>query len=356
VSVVRSGSRFPSLRARSSAGSPLWMTSLADMMTLLLCLFVFMFTFADMSAPKFDEFSGRMKDAFGAGTTTPNGSTGALDDLSFSPSPSTVWSEGDGRLATANSYDVARREFARLRAALAPELQAGGVSMLLSGGRIRVRFDVDESAPFATRMLAAQRTAAVLRKVSELQPALEVPVHIVGASEALLALAEAAAGSDVTTLDPDVVRARADGIAVLERAFAPEIARGLLVLHRSVDSLVVRLGEGGAFAPGEASLTPLAMNVIDKVGTLASLRGARIVIGGHTDDRPIRTPRYRDNWDLSAARAIAVVRELVARRGIDPRRIEAQGFADTRPVAPNDSDGNRALNRRIEIEVRWAEN
>jgi chemotaxis protein MotB len=98
------------------------------------------------------------------------------------------------------------------------------------------------------------------------------------------------------------------------------------------------------------------MNVIDKVGTLASLRGARIVIGGHTDDRPIRTPRYRDNWDLSAARAIAVVRELVARRGIDPRRIEAQGFADTRPVAPNDSDGNRALNRRIEIEVRWAEN
>jgi chemotaxis protein MotB len=57
---------------------------------------------------------------------------------------------------------------------------------------------------------------------------------------------------------------------------------------------------------------------------------------------------------LSAARAIAVVRELVTRRGVDPRRIEAQGFAETRPVVPNDSAANRALNRRIEIEVRWS--
>jgi chemotaxis protein MotB len=76
------------------------------------------------------------------------------------------------------------------------------------------------------------------------------------------------------------------------------------------------------------------------------------VIGGHTDNVPIRTVKYRDNWDLSAARAVSVVRELVTGRKFDPSRIEAQGFADTKPVAANDSAANRALNRRIEIEIQ----
>ena len=116
--------------------------------------------------------------------------------------------------------------------------------------------------------------------------------------------------------------------------------------------MVVKIGSGGAFASGDATLTPLAVNLIDKIGEVAQQNDAKIVIGGHTDNVPISTVRYRDNWDLSAARAVSVVRELVAKRGFSPTQIQAQGFADTQPLAPNDSAPNRALNRRIEIEVQ----
>lgn len=346
--------RMPSLRTRTPASSAVWMTSLADMMTLLLCLFVFMFSFANLDAPKFDDFSDRMQSEFGARKDAASTRRTVLDDLSFAPSPSSEWLLGEGRAASATSFDVARRELARLQNTLATDLAAGGVELVLTGGRVRIRFDTDDSAPIAARLIAAQRVSRVLRKLSALDPALAVPVSIVGATPAMLALADTT-DTDRAAPSSDAMGARADGIATLERAFAGELASGLIQLHRGTNSLVVRVGEGGAFATGDATLSPLALAVIDKVGDLARAQSARIVIGGHTDDQPINTARFRDNWDLSAARAIAVVRELVARRGIDPRRIEAQGFADTRPVVPNDTAANRALNRRIEIEVRWSD-
>jgi chemotaxis protein MotB len=118
---------------------------------------------------------------------------------------------------------------------------------------------------------------------------------------------------------------------------------------------VVKVGSGGAFPTGDATLTPLVARIIEKIGTVAKSADARIVIGGHTDNVPISTMKYRDNWDLSAARAVSVVRELVVNRGFEAAKIEAQGFADTRPVAGNGTAIGRSLNRRIEIEVRLAE-
>jgi chemotaxis protein MotB len=68
---------------------------------------------------------------------------------------------------------------------------------------------------------------------------------------------------------------------------------------------------------------------------------------------PIRTERFRDNWDLSTARSVSVIRALLSYPGMDPARLEAKGYADTRPLAPNDTDLNRLRNRRIEIEISW---
>jgi chemotaxis protein MotB len=73
-------------------------------------------------------------------------------------------------------------------------------------------------------------------------------------------------------------------------------------------------------------------------------------VSGHTDDLPIRTTRYRDNWDLSSARAIAVVRFLVL-VGMDPEKLSATGFGEFRPVDPADSQAARARNRRIEFRL-----
>ena len=74
-----------------------------------------------------------------------------------------------------------------------------------------------------------------------------------------------------------------------------------------------------------------------------------ISVRGYTDDRKIRnSPLYRDNWDLSAARAISVVRELV-KDGVAPDRIHGAGFGEFRPVATNATEEGRAKNRRVEI-------
>ena len=71
----------------------------------------------------------------------------------------------------------------------------------------------------------------------------------------------------------------------------------------------------------------------------------------HTDDRPISTPLYPSNWELSAARALAVVRALEA-RGVPSTRMSAAAFGEFRPITPNDNSENRARNRRVELRIQ----
>ncbi|HEA54285.1 OmpA family protein, partial [Marinobacter antarcticus] len=77
-----------------------------------------------------------------------------------------------------------------------------------------------------------------------------------------------------------------------------------------------------------------------------------VLVSGYTDDRPISSSRYRSNWDLSAARAVSVVHELVLNQQVSAERVVAAGRAETNPLAPNDTAENRALNRRVEIAIR----
>ena len=71
---------------------------------------------------------------------------------------------------------------------------------------------------------------------------------------------------------------------------------------------------------------------------------------GHTDDKPIRNSRnFADNWELSQARALSVVRYMIDDLGMDPERLSANGFGEYQPIAAGDSEEARALNRRIEL-------
>lgn len=115
----------------------------------------------------------------------------------------------------------------------------------------------------------------------------------------------------------------------------------------------------GMFAQGSAEFLPEAEPLLDRVAQLLSLFGVtnfNVEVEGHTDDVPISTARFPSNWELSAARATSVVRFFIE-RGVDPTRLRATGYADTRPKAPNlDGRGrpipeNRELNRRIVIRV-----
>jgi chemotaxis protein MotB len=72
---------------------------------------------------------------------------------------------------------------------------------------------------------------------------------------------------------------------------------------------------------------------------------------GHTDAVPIHTARFQSNWDLSAARGIALLKVLVDRFGVSPARLSVAGYADTAPVASNETEEGRARNRRVDIVV-----
>lgn len=106
------------------------------------------------------------------------------------------------------------------------------------------------------------------------------------------------------------------------------------------------------FRSGSYELSDRAMSVLGKVAqVLNSKPEIEFLVEGHTDNVPIKNACILDNWDLSTKRATAVVRVLQNQYRIDPRRMTAGGRSEFLPVASNDSDGSRSLNRRTRIVI-----
>ena len=106
------------------------------------------------------------------------------------------------------------------------------------------------------------------------------------------------------------------------------------------------------FDLGKADLRPEAYPVLDKLASLFPSLNAKVSIEGHTDNLPLATGSvFRDNWGLSSARSLSVLRYFLYNAKLDPHQFISTGYADTMPVAPNDSDENRQKNRRVEIVV-----
>ena len=105
------------------------------------------------------------------------------------------------------------------------------------------------------------------------------------------------------------------------------------------------------FDPGSDALRPAGREVLDAMGAALAKLPNMITIEGHTDDRPISSARFPTNWELSTARATSVLRYLVGAHGLAPGKLAASGYADQRPLVPNDTEEHRAENRRVEILV-----
>ncbi len=112
------------------------------------------------------------------------------------------------------------------------------------------------------------------------------------------------------------------------------------------------------FDSGSAELTPEGYSQLDKLAAaLLDLEGKIpkelnwvLRVDGHTDIRPISTPTFRSNWELSAARAISVARYLIG-KGVPPNRLAAAGFGEFQPIAPGNSEADLRRNRRIELKL-----
>jgi len=130
------------------------------------------------------------------------------------------------------------------------------------------------------------------------------------------------------------------------------IDSGKLKVRIVRNKMVIELPEAVLFASGSAKLKTEGVRVLAELGpVLASIKGREFQVGGHTDNKPIRTKRFPSNWELSGARALDVGKLLVE-YGVPANRLSAAAYGDTQPVADNDTPEGRALNRRIEIALQ----
>jgi chemotaxis protein MotB len=103
------------------------------------------------------------------------------------------------------------------------------------------------------------------------------------------------------------------------------------------------------FALGESELSGDARNSLEKIAAAIRLTPYMINVVGHTDNIPMRSNKFRSNWELSVARASSVARYLVEEVAMDPIQFVVSGYSSYRPIAPNTTAANRAKNRRVEI-------
>ncbi|GAB6886552.1 flagellar motor protein MotB [Desulfothermus okinawensis JCM 13304] len=115
------------------------------------------------------------------------------------------------------------------------------------------------------------------------------------------------------------------------------------------NGVLIRIQSDVIFKKGTAILLPSSKKVLDSIIKLLKKNDWMVAIRGHTDDREAKNTKYSSAWELSTARAAAVLRYILEKGKFNPRRFKAEGYADTLPIVPNISEKNRAKNRRVEF-------
>ena len=141
--------------------------------------------------------------------------------------------------------------------------------------------------------------------------------------------------------------------AIRERSIADGVEPDKITVTRDEQNVIIRLADNLLFPSGSAAIRPDALLLLDIVGAAVAELPNDIRVEGHTDNVPVGTERYPTNWELSSARATAVLRYLVEEAGLGPERAVAAGYAEFRPEALNLTPEGRALNRRADIVVLY---
>ena len=127
---------------------------------------------------------------------------------------------------------------------------------------------------------------------------------------------------------------------------------GEVEVGMSPDGIVIRLDDALLFSSGRAYLDDHALKLINQIAGIIKPLPNQVRIEGNTDDQAPGGGLYASNWELSSARALAVLEALV-NVGIGPDRLAATGFAQYNPVVPNTDEASRAKNRRVDIVILY---
>ncbi len=136
----------------------------------------------------------------------------------------------------------------------------------------------------------------------------------------------------------------------IEKAFGDLMKQNLVSLRGNEEWLEVEMSSSLLFDSGDATLSNHALELLGKISDILKDEKNAVRVEGFTDDRPIHNVRYPSNWELSSARAAAVV-QLFIEEGFDASRLVAAGYGEFQPKVLNDSPENRAKNRRVVLMI-----
>lgn len=304
-----------------------WMVSYIDVMTLLVALFVLLFALSYRLDVGRDE----------------------VQSVSF-------YAEVDARPAAQMGVPLPREMLAATPApsvfsnGAAPSIDPAAVVVALGVARRATPSPDEPSLPTPARPFPAEPMMA------DWQPASPQVVAANGANldvplEEMVIVVTDTAPQRSVEIDPEAVAVATTLAETLEQGLAeaphlPDL-EGVEV-SRVAEGISLRVEDNLLFSTAEAELTGAGRDVIESLVALIQRHDGDVSVEGHTDSRPINTPQFPSNWELSSARATAILRYL-ADEGVSPSRLRAVGFGDTRPLASNDSQEGRAKNRRVEV-------
>lgn len=123
----------------------------------------------------------------------------------------------------------------------------------------------------------------------------------------------------------------------------------VIKIREEDDGVVLQLDETILFDSGKADLKEYSKEVLDIITKVVISIDNDVLVEGHTDNVPTKTVEYPTNWELSTARAVSVVRYFVESKEIDPTRFSVKGYGEFKPLVANDTQENKAINRRVDI-------
>lgn len=385
-------------------GAPIWMATFADMVCILIAIFVLILTFADFDVPKFKELTGALRMSFGVQREEvvleqPKGTT--IIEVNFSPSPVQAIIEEIRQDTTIENLEEIERESEdkdadqgealdtggqmdgnqyddkgsqsnskiiaeQLASALEGAIQAGEIELRTKGEQVVVEYVASQNAQEPSEsnlpeLMQQTLTALDDANLNETQKSdvvmgnlqqqlREILVTVDQQRNEIRELNNELYGNDGDADDKAKASIAKD---ILEVALRQEIDQGLVAVEQRKDNVIITVGSGGAFPSGTADLTAKAQEVIERIAFNALTSSSRMTVTGHTDNVPISGGLYRDNWDLAAARAASVVQAVQATGIVPPENLEAVSKGENEPVASNGNAIGRERNRRIEIEINY---
>ena len=343
-------------------GSPAWMATFADMATLLMAFFVLILSFAHVNVPKYKEVSGSMRSRFGVQVLVPIVEAPTADNIvatqyrqqATEPTAANVLEEQrsreeqpqDEELDVDDGVGESTTNARDIEEILRDEIAEGRVEVSVEDGIVVIEA-LDQNELSESTGKISQDTILMLSKISTIQSDTDSLVRVEGAQF----VSSGQSNIDESEFGGASQRSE-DQLEQIRSNLSEEITMGLAEVFRDGESIIIRLTDQGGFESGSANLRTDFTSLLDSVGDSLAGASGLIQIEGHTDNVAMSFGnRYRDNWDLSSARAASVADYLEEGGSIAPGSMVIKGFADTNPIASNETATGRSENRRIEVVV-----